>query len=171
MFRRDSNLIFNKSVTVEGVRYSPKNYLPNLYTPAPLSSDLYTKNFYGPYKFIGLKPRRLVISDDGVAFYTDDDGALSAKNVNRKVTVNLADFSIEDVSETDACFEEDYAPDARNGLGITKKLEAENKIDFFKNAFDLDSSERVLYQNGQACFWVDDTDSKNIFFGVTVSEE
>ncbi|WP_294428236.1 hypothetical protein [uncultured Treponema sp.] len=49
--------------------------------------------FYGPQKFIALKPKKLVIADDGVAFYTDAYGAYKYKNVNRVVEVDLESFS------------------------------------------------------------------------------
>ena len=55
------------------------------------------KAFYGPTRFIAIKPKKLVIADEGFAFYTGDDGLLRYKNVNRVVYVDLEDFV---VSET-----------------------------------------------------------------------
>ena len=51
--------------------------------------------FLGPESFIALKPKKLVIADNGIAFYTDDDGLWGYKNQNRIVTVDLEKFSIE----------------------------------------------------------------------------
>jgi len=70
---------------------------------------LSTEAFYGPAKFIAIKPKKLVIADDGLAFYTDES-VFKYKNVNRVVTVDLETFAI-DPSETNAKFEAD-----ENGL-------------------------------------------------------
>lgn len=61
----------------------------------------------GPLKFLAIKPKKLVIADDGLAFFTDDDGNLSFKNVNRIVYVDLETFSIESTSESPTSFEAD----------------------------------------------------------------
>ena len=60
--------------------------------------------FYGPEKFIAIKPKKLVIADDGIAYYTNDDGALAYRNVNRVVIVDLQTFSIESIDETSVKF-------------------------------------------------------------------
>ena len=74
-----------------------KNLISPLRTPASLSApDLTVKEFFGPVKFIAIKPKKLVIADDGIAFYTDNDLLLKYKNVNRIVTVDLESFSIID---------------------------------------------------------------------------
>ncbi|MBQ9282680.1 MAG: hypothetical protein IJ207_10895 [Treponema sp.] len=62
--------------------------------------------FAGPQKFVAIKPKKLVIADSGVAFYTDSDGVLKYKNVNRVVYVDLESLSItgaEDVSNVNFC--------------------------------------------------------------------
>lgn len=68
------------------------NEFPGIFTPA-IASSISTKQFYGPSKFVAVKPKKLVIADDGIAFYTDKD-VLKYKNVNRIVTVDLNSFSI-----------------------------------------------------------------------------
>ena len=76
------------------------NELPGIFTPA-ITTSISTAQFYGPSKFVAVKPKKLVIADDGIAFYTDND-VLKYKNVNRIVTVDLNSFSIvgtkEDIS-------------------------------------------------------------------------
>lgn len=73
----------------------------NLYSPKTTLSgsnlQLSTKAFYGPQKFIAVKPKKLVISDDGIAFYTDSEGLYKYKNVNRVVIVDLEKFSEENI--------------------------------------------------------------------------
>lgn len=72
----------------------------NFYSPETTLSgsnlQLSTKAFYGPQKFIAVKPKKLIISDDGIAFYTDAEGLYKYKNVNRVVIVDLEKFSAQD---------------------------------------------------------------------------
>lgn len=60
----------------------------------PLLSDL-DSQFCGPQKFIAVKPKKLVIADSGIAFYTDADGIWKYKNINRVVMVDLDSFMID----------------------------------------------------------------------------
>ncbi len=62
---------------------------PDIYVPGENESS-----FYGPTKFIAIKPKQLVISDEGFAYYTNN-GLLYRKNVNRVAIVNLEDFAME----------------------------------------------------------------------------
>ena len=84
------------------------DFIPQAGTPISLSDepDLTVKEFFGPVKFIAIKPKKLVIADDGIAFYTDND-FLKYKNVNRIVTVDLESFSIIDVSLVNVFFNGD----------------------------------------------------------------
>nr|MCR4632009.1 hypothetical protein [Treponema sp.] len=75
---------------------------PNIYSPANSN-----EGFYGPVKFIAIKPKKLVIADDGLAFYTDENDAYKYKNVNRVVTVDLDTFTLVG-NDTSAQFERDY---------------------------------------------------------------
>ena len=62
--------------------------------------------FAGPQKFIAIKPKKLVIADSGVAFYTDSDGVLKYKDVSRVVYVDLEKLSITestDIKDVDFC--------------------------------------------------------------------
>ena len=68
-------------------------------------SSLSSFCFASPAKFIAIKPKKLVISDDGLAFYTDALGGLAYKNVDRVVTIDLENFAIESVKATSAQFE------------------------------------------------------------------
>ena len=55
--------------------------------------------FLGGQKFIAIKPKKLVIADSGISFYTDADGVWKYKNLNRIVTVDLNSFIIDSVQE------------------------------------------------------------------------
>lgn len=70
---------------------SGKELYPDIYCPAESE-----KAFYGARKFIAVKPKKLVISDEGLCFYTGDDGVLRYKNKNRIVYVDLEDFAIKE---------------------------------------------------------------------------
>lgn len=65
-----------------------------IYSPETPLGQLSTKGFYGPKSFVAIKPKKLVILDEGIAFYTDAEGLYKYKNVNRIVTVDLEDFAI-----------------------------------------------------------------------------
>ncbi len=63
--------------------------------------------FLGPEKFVALKPKKLVIADNGIAFYTDSEGVWGYKNVNRIVTVDLEEFAIESSKDAGVKFNSD----------------------------------------------------------------
>ena len=75
--------------------YSGKTF--TAYSPSTSSAK---SAFYGPQKFIAIKPKKLVIADGGVAFFTDSD-VWKYKNINRVVTVDLNNFIIDSVQELD----------------------------------------------------------------------
>lgn len=79
-------------------------FFPNVYA---LSKNWNEEEFSlsSPAKVIAVKPKKLVIADDGIAFYADD-GALAFKNINRVVTINLERFVIESIQATKAGFVE-----------------------------------------------------------------
>ena len=75
-----------------------------LYQPDSIDS---TSGLFGPRKIIGIKPKKLVIADDGLFFYTDDEGQPKYKNVNRVVSVDLDSFEILNIDFTNETFEDD----------------------------------------------------------------
>ncbi|MBR1537431.1 MAG: hypothetical protein IJ630_10895 [Treponema sp.] len=89
-----------------------------LYSPETTDDSQY---FYGPAKFIAIKPKKLVIADDGVAFYTDSLGAYKYKNVNRIVEVDLESFAISGTSTVDESVEFDFNGSSGSGYIETSK--------------------------------------------------
>ena len=81
---------------------------PSFYVSEGLNN---TNQFYGPQKFIAVKPKKLIIADDGVAFYTDSNNAYNTKNVNRIVTVDLESFAITSVVNTGSIFDSEQSVD------------------------------------------------------------
>ena len=93
------------------------------------------KSFYGPTRFIAVKPKKLVIADEGLAFYTDNE-LLRYKNVNRVVYVDLENFAVEKIVTLDSSvglsenetsvlisessvFVEEFSYYTKNGSGLT----------------------------------------------------
>lgn len=70
-------------------------------------TDTTATTFAGPRKFIAVTPKKLVIADDGYAFYVDDSSALCFKNCNRVVTVDLEEFALADITEVSVPFDGD----------------------------------------------------------------
>ena len=84
---------------------SPDDYrIGNIYCPAASGTNIV---LYGPKKFIAIKPKKLIIADDGIALYTDAYGALCYKNANRVVTVDLESFAITESSDANVNFDGD----------------------------------------------------------------
>lgn len=73
------------------VSASSKKYTCNIVSPGATTLD--SSHFYGPYKFVALAPRKLVILDDGICVKTDDNG-------NNKFTNNDALFEFDIANNT-----------------------------------------------------------------------
>ena len=52
--------------------------------------------FFGPDRFIAIKPKKLVVSDTGTYIWTNRDGVFAKKNINRVVYVDLDTLAISD---------------------------------------------------------------------------
>ena len=75
------------------------------------SSTNYTSHLFGPKKFVAIKPKKLVIADEGLFVYADSDSNATAKaeNVNRVVTIDLDNLSTPFVSQNvSVLFNENY---------------------------------------------------------------
>ena len=81
------------------------------------NSDSY---LVGPQKFVAIKPKKLVISDTGIAFYTTADGVLSYKNVNRIIEIDLKSLSITENTDVSTEFDipTNYSPNNTSGLPV-----------------------------------------------------
>ena len=88
----------------EDKKLDTTEYFPSIYSPAPLATSLSNSCFYGAEKFIAIKPKKLVIADDGFAFYTASDGGIKFKNVNRVITVDLEKFAISSIENAKTAF-------------------------------------------------------------------
>ena len=106
IFLIDGSQILNANETVNTL-------FPNFISPSSTAENkngsISKSKFYGPSRIIGLKPKKLIIADDGYALYIDENGAPSYKNVNRIVTVDLESFAISDCKNTTVNFERDIS--------------------------------------------------------------
>ena len=101
------------------------NYFP--YIRGSFNDNSTASAFVCPSKFIAIKPKKLVVSDDGFIFYTDN-GGLSYKNSARVVTIDLGKFAKEsmEIKESGSKFE---------GVSGYLTLEANLYDTFSSNAF------------------------------------
>ena len=81
-----------------------------IYQPSSITSPY----FFGPRKFIAVTPKKLVIADDGLFFYTDND-AWNFKNSDRIIVVDLENFSIESINNTSVEFENQISQNLISG--------------------------------------------------------
>ena len=65
--------------------YTITSYMPDF----PADTQLSSKYFYGPRKFLAIKPKKLIFADDGFMFYGNNNDT-SGKDVNQ-----LIEFDIE----------------------------------------------------------------------------
>lgn len=137
-----------------GNKYSQDNnngvlcntHFPTLYSIA--ADDLYLSS---PQKVIAVKPKKLVISDDGIAFYTDNDGNLFYKNMNRVATIDLETFVIDSIQTTTAKFETDVSDFLRSTLTLDTVRSGGTYYDYEAAAWVLGSDNNYhtysLYSN------------------------
>lgn len=135
-----------------------RDSLPKIYSPSlAAASDA----FYGPQKIIGIKPKKLVIADNGTAFYTDaNSGYYYCKNARRIVTVDLESFSISSVVDNAAAFE--------TVLNETIYTSAFGNINAFVSIIP-DSSEGLYINNGSK-FTPSSQGDYSVYLGIPLVE-
>ncbi len=101
-YKESSELLFSEDKLVS---LMPEANGP-LYFPQPDSPEA-RDSFFCPKKIIGIKPKKLIIADDGVFLYTNSEGAFRYKNINRVVSVDLDSYKITNVLPVDVSFEEE----------------------------------------------------------------
>lgn len=131
-------IIGSEKVTTDSERLC-NYYFPNIYGVTSVSEAY----FAHPSKFIAVKPKKLVIADDGIAFYSDTDG-LSYKNADRVITVDLQDFVIESVQTSSAKFSEKVSGYFRTNY----QLRLSNIISDNNGYYDSDKT--CYYYDGSA---------------------
>lgn len=77
--------IVHTSYGTNGITYTITSYMPDF----PADTQLSSKYFYSPRKFLAIKPKKLIFADDGFMFYGNNNDT-SGKDVNQ-----LIEFDIE----------------------------------------------------------------------------
>ena len=80
-----TNNVYTSSGTNNGTEYTIYSYMPDF----PADTQLSSKYFYSPRKFLAIKPKKLIFADDGFMFYGNNNDT-SSKEVNQ-----LIEFDIE----------------------------------------------------------------------------
>lgn len=66
--------------------YTIYSYMPKLFDN---ESQISTEHFYGPRKFIAIKPKKLIFTDDGFRFYCDNDESTDGKPTNHVIEFDI----------------------------------------------------------------------------------
>lgn len=72
------------SGTNDNITYAITSYMPDFQADTQLSS----KYFYSPRKFLAIKPKKLIFADDGFMFYGNNDDP-SGKDVNQVIEFDI----------------------------------------------------------------------------------
>ncbi len=137
--------------------YTIKSKLPKIYSP---STGAASKGFYGPQKFVAIKPKQLVIADNGAAFYADTyKGGLRHKNAKRVVTVDLESFAISGYTDNNEAFS-----DIATGSIYTNSF---GEIMTFSEYL---AGSRVFIYNGSP-FGEDDSSGTTVYLGIPFGDE
>ena len=65
-------------------KYTITSYMPDF----PADTQLSSGYFYGPRKFLAIKPKKLIFADDGFMFYGTNDNP-SGKDVNQVIEFDI----------------------------------------------------------------------------------
>ena len=71
--------------TNDNKTYTITSYMPDF----PADTQLSSEYFYGPRKFLAIKPKKLIFADDGFMFYGNIDDT-SSKDVNQLIEFDIA---------------------------------------------------------------------------------
>ena len=80
-----TNKVHTSSGTNNGRQYNITSYMPDF----PADTQLSSEYFYGPCKFLAIKPKKLIFADDGFMFYGNIND-ISGKDVNQLIEFDIA---------------------------------------------------------------------------------
>lgn len=150
---------------VIGNKYSKQNndgdllntFFPNVYALKTSTEEMLSS----PKKVIAIKPKKLVIADDGIAFYTDKDGVLSFKNINRVVTIDLQTFVIDSIHTTSAKFDSDISEYLKSGISLDTIRSGGTYYDYNASVWYFDASDNKSYSTS-----LSGSDSGSMYLGI-----
>lgn len=79
-----TNNVYTSSGKSNNITYAIKSYMPDF----PADTQLSSKYFYGPRKFLAIKPKKLIFADDGFMFYGNSDNTIG-KDVNQVIEFDI----------------------------------------------------------------------------------
>ena len=79
-----TNEVYTSYGTSNNITYTIKSYMPDF----PADTQLSSKYFYGPRKFLAIKPKKLIFADDGFMFYGNSDNTIG-KDVNQVIEFDI----------------------------------------------------------------------------------
>ena len=79
-----TNNVYTSSGTNNNNKYTITSYMPDF----PADTQLSSKYFYSPRKFLAIKPKKLIFADDGFMFYGTNDNP-SGKDVNQVIEFDI----------------------------------------------------------------------------------
>ena len=79
-----TNEVYTSYGTNDNKTYTITSYMPDF----PTSSQLSSKYFYGPRKFLAIKPKKLIFADDGFMFYGNNNNTIG-KDVNQVIEFDI----------------------------------------------------------------------------------
>ena len=135
------------SPTEGGISKYPVVYFPFVKEGETIAKD----QLYGPTKFVAIKPKKLVIADEGMRFYygDEDENRLHCKNVNRIVYVDLEDFSIKENEIKSVGANTSLTNDLKYDLKCD--IYEDNHLDYWVSNGDAPTSAHVT---AESCYYV-----------------
>lgn len=79
-----TNNVYTSSGKSNNTTYAITSYMPDF----PADTQLSSKYFYGPRKFLAIKPKKLIFADDGFMFYGNSDNTIG-KDVNQVIEFDI----------------------------------------------------------------------------------
>ena len=79
-----TNKVHTSYGTNDNKTYTITSYMPDF----PADTQLSSEYFYGPRKFLAIKPKKLIFADDGFMFYGNNDDT-SGKDVNQVIEFDI----------------------------------------------------------------------------------
>ena len=79
-----TNEVHTSYGTSNNITYTIYSYMPDF----PADTQLSSKYFYGPRKFLAIKPKKLIFADDGFMFYGNSDNTIG-KDVNQVIEFDI----------------------------------------------------------------------------------
>lgn len=148
MYTKKPEMSENGQPNLDSVSDSCVSY--NTYFSVVQPESKTAEAFFNPVKVIGINSKKLVIADDGTFYYVDGY-YYKFKNINRYVTVDLENFTIESVNNcNDEVFEGDIGDNYMEVLLTTNLEEILNDI---PSLYYIDSDNTTVIEEDSKSYY------------------